>query len=217
MTIAILCPSRKRPKQFDVMVESAKRTSGSEIEIYLGIDVSEIDDYQNPGFLMIQPDGMPTVHKWNLLAREAMKDPDNKLFMLGSDDTVFTTPLWDKALIEHYNALENKIHVYALQDSRDVNGIPHPIVTREYIEAMGWMLPPIFLHWFVDLWTVEIAKANNCFTHMKDYMLEHRKPSDQGRPDETHSRIREWGWHNRDKFVNETCQYYLEVLKRKIA
>lgn len=161
---------------------------------------------------------MPTVYMWNDLAMECFnRNPDVKLFMLASDDIIFATPGWDKALIDHYNALENKIHVYHLQDSRDVEGTPHPIVTREYINAMGYFMPPIFMHWFVDSWTVKIAKANNRFTHLKDYSLIHDKPSDKGAADETHNRIRRMGWHQRDTEVNRTCQHILEWETRRLA
>lgn len=163
------------------------------------------------------PIDVPTSFMWNELAKVAMKHPEHKLFMLGSDDIIFSTKGWDKALIDHYNALENKIHVYALQDSRDPDGTPHPIVSREYIEAMGYFVPPIFLHWYIDTWTVEIAKANGCFTHMKDYLLVHDKPSDRGEGDETHNRIRRNGWKQRDDYVNETCQRYLDQDKMRLS
>jgi len=213
MTIALLCPTRARPKQCKRMIESAYNTSKDTVNIYLGFTD---ESYCGGGYQL--PD-YPTAHKWNMLAIEAMKDPSNKLFMLAADDMIFTTPCWDQALLDHYNALDNKVHVYALQDSRDPNGTPHPIVTREYIEALGWFLPPIFMHWYVDSWTVEIAKANNCFTHMKDYLLVHDKPSDKGQADETHNRIRGMGWHERDKYVAEKCTNYLEqqILRLSLA
>lgn len=166
---------------------------------------------------LIGADGEPTVYRWNVLAKRALREPENKLFMLAADDIVFSTPCWDEALLNHYNSLENKIHVYALQDSRDPEGTPHPIVTREWIEAMGYAFPPIFLHWHLDTWTVAISKANNCFTHLKDYLLVHDKPSDRGQPDETHTRIRSLGWHERDKYVNETCQHFLECEKQRLG
>jgi hypothetical protein len=129
---------------------------------------------------------------------------------------VFTTPCWDTALLDHYNALENKIHVYHLRDSRNPDGTPHPIVTREYIEAMGYFLPPIFLHWFIDSWTVDIAKSNGVFTHLKDYELQHIKPSDKGQGDETHNRIRNMGWRERDGWVAEKCKHYLALEKSRL-
>lgn len=214
--IAILCPTRGRPEQFKRMLDSVDRKA----DVYAALDRSECSAYNetsNRHATIFTPDSMPTAHKWNLLAETALKDEYAKLFMLGADDMVFETPGWDKALIDHYNALENKIHVYALQDSRDEAGTPHVIVTREYIEAMGYFVPPIFLHWFIDSWTVEIAKANNCFTHLKQYSLRHDKPSDRGQPDETHSRIRQWGWHERDKYVNETMQHVLEAEKKRLS
>lgn len=210
MTTALLCPTRARPLQLKRMISSVRATSDG-VNIYTGTTFG-VDER---GFMEF-PDGMPTVYKWNILAEEAMKDPGNKLFMLCADDVVFSTPLWDKALLEAYNNLEEKTHVFALQDSRDKDGFPHPIFTREWIEFFGYMLPPIFLHWRIDTWSVELAKNAGCFTHLKDYMLGHIKPSDYGNPDETHSRIRDWGWHNRDQYVNEKCQHYFELDKKRL-
>lgn len=222
MTIALLCPTRARPEQFKRMCGSAVNTAQIQdyVKIYAGFTEGDetLSDYNGRHLFdeCIYPDGMPTAFKWNLLAEEAMKDKNNKLFMLCADDTVFSTPLWDKALLDHYNALENKIHVYHLRDSRNPEGTPHPIVTREYIEAMGYFLPPIFLHWFVDTWTVEIAKSVGCFTHMKDYLLVHDKPSDKGQADETHNKIRNMGWRERDGWVEEKCRHFLEVEKKRL-
>lgn len=221
--IALLCPSRGRPEQLRRMIESVKAASSAPIIIYMSL--SELAgnyfdwalSYQNCPRVRFatyrHPDNLPTVHKWNLLAEQALKNPDNKLFMLASDDMIFETPGWDKALIDHYNQLpkartmRKQPHVYALQDSRDENGTPHPIVTREYIEAIGYFMPPWFLHWYCDSWTVEMAKgycAKYCaFTHLKDYKLIHDKPSDKGKGDETHNRIRDFGWHERDKAVDK--------------
>lgn len=212
--IALLCPTRGRPEQFKRMNESVIATMakvlGNAVKVYPASNGN--DDYA----LYQYPIDCPTVFMWNDMAKRAMQDKDNKLFMLASDDMIFATPLWDEALINHYNSLENKIHVYALQDSRDPEGTPHPIVTREFIDAMGYFIPPIFLHWFADSWVVDIAKANNCFTHLKDYLLIHDKPSDKGQPDETHNRIRRMGWHQRDKAVNDSCQHFLVTEKLRL-
>lgn len=214
--IALLCPTRKRAAQCRRMIESVVKTTGVDVAVYLAYDFREEDNYVSellsikgiPIYKLHMPDGMPTAHKWNRLAEHAMKDNHN-LFMLAADDMVFSTPLWAEALLEHYSALDNKAHIYSLLDSRDADGTPHIIATREYIMAMGYFVPPLFLHWFIDTWTVAIGKANNCFTHMKDYLLMHDKPSDRGDVDETHSKIRTMGWHQRDTWVNEHCGHFL--------
>lgn len=212
--IGLLCPTRGRPEQFSRMCRSVHNTAAFKDKIRIRSASNGNDDYADTKL----PLDLPTVYMWNLLANRVMgQHHDAKLFMLCADDVIFSTPSWDKAIIDHYNALENKIHVYTLQDSRDVDGTPHPIVTREYIEAMGYFIPPIFLHWFGDTWTVAIARANNCFTHMRDFSLVHEKPSDVGKPDETHLGIRRMGWHERDKCVNDTCHHFLEFEKQRLA
>lgn len=213
--IAILCPTYRRASLCKRMMD----TNCS--DVYLGTDAQDLFDLKclgaNPKDSIHCHPMLPTVQKWNNLAIQAMKNPDNKLFMLGSDDMYFATSGWDYAIKEHYNALENKIHVYHLQDSRDPDGTPHPIVTREYIEAMGYFLPPIFLHWFCDSWTVDIAKSNGVFTHLRDFSLVHDKPSDRGEGDETFSRIRSFGWRERDAYVADTCKNFLLAEKLKLC
>lgn len=214
MSIALICPTRGRKTQYERMKQSVNDTVSSKISLYSGSN-DERDQYVERNF----PHDCPTVYMWNKLADEAATKDKNKLFMLCADDTIFSTSGWDKVLLDHYNALDNKIHVYALQDSRDPNGTPHPIVTREYMDAMGYFLPPIFLHWFVDSWTVEIAKANNCFTHMKEFSLVHDKPNDRGSQyaDDTHNHIRKMGWLSRDEYVSKKCVGYLEEEKRRLS
>lgn len=217
MTIALLCPTKGRREQFSRMCKSAAKTSDHH-RIYVAISFDDIREYNGlfGGAVdaRITPDMMPTAHKWNILAKTAMEDPNNKLFMLASDDMVFSTPLWDHALLEHYNALDNKVHVYSLQDSRDPEGTPHPIVTREWVEFWGYMVNPIWLHWYIDTWAVTVAKHAGCFTHLKDYLLVHDKGSDIGKPDATHIGIRSQGWPERDKFVWEKTKHYLELDKQ---
>lgn len=220
--IAILCPTRGRPDQARRMVESAKKTSYAVSVIFdFSADDPKLPEYAehfgDDVMVSNSPGGMPTGHRWNMLAEQAMKHPDTKLFMLGADDMTFETPGWDKALIDHYNNLDNKIHCYHLQDSRDTNGTPHPIFTREWIEFWGFMISPVYLHWYGDTWAKEVSKANGVFTHLRDFSLRHEKPSDEGKPDETHSRIRNFGWNERDRFVWERTGHYLELDKKLLG
>lgn len=217
--ITLICPTRGRPKLCKRMIHSAWETGNQDIEIILGIaddGVSHAEDhfgYDITGCKVIHTGQLPSVHVANMLAKHATGD----LIMLAADDVIFSTPDWDKALEVHYFSLYNKIHVYSLRDSRDSNGTPHPIATKEYVRAMGYFFTPIFLHWYVDTWMTGIAKANECFTHLNDYLLIHDKPSDRGMADETHNRIRAMGWADRDKYVNDACQHFLEIEKQRLG
>lgn len=226
MIINLLCPSMGRPDKCKRMVQSAYATTSANIRIYIAVPQDEFEAYKaaiqipesdRVGVCMVVMPDQPTGFKWNRLAELAMHDGSRGLFMLAADDMVFSTPCWDEALLDHYNKLENKIHVYSLRDSRDELGTPHPLCTREYIEAMGYFLPPLFLHWMVDSWTVEIAKSNSCFTHLMDFMLIHDKPSDRGQADATHTGIRSKGWHERDMWVANKMAHFLEYEKKRLA
>lgn len=221
--ITILCPSRGRPREFKRMVESAIQTAHDpdnlRFMLFLGTDDPSLGTYsrdlKNVTIFVGQP--WSAVMASNYLYTKAKELlPQTRLFMVGADDMVFSTPLWDKALMDEYDKCDSKIHVYCLRDSRDVNGTPHPIVTAGFANALGYFLPPIFLHWFVDSWVVDIAKANGCFTHLKDYLLIHDKPSDRGIKDETHNRIRAMGWHERDAYVNQACLHFLGTEKDRL-
>lgn len=222
--IALLCPSRMRPQLCQRMVQSVYDTTKSQIRIYIGVsegfeaykEALKLPITDRVGLVLVTLADYPTAHKWNKLCELATKQ-DDKLFMLAADDVIFETPRWDEALIKHYENLEDKKHVYHLQDSRDENGTPHPIVTREWVEKLGFFVPPIFLHWNVDSWTVGMAKDNQAFTHLKDFLLKHDKPSDTGQGDETHNRIRQMGWHERDMSIamysHDIYQTYLMRLR----
>lgn len=222
--IVLLCPTRARPNQCKRMIESVVNTTDKSIRVDICLAFSEEESISygiplgpyNGSHVVISHYTMfdcPTAFKWNHMAEHQMTISKHKFFMLAADDMIFSTPYWDRKLREDYNG---KPHVYAFRDSRDEDGTPHPIVTREYIEAMGYFLPPLFLHWYVDSWTVEIAKANDCFTHLKDYMLIHDKPYARGEPDDTHNSIRQSGWLNSDMWTNEHCQHFLALEKSRL-
>lgn len=219
MKIAIICPTKGRPSQCLRMIESAKKTSTSNIVFYIGVqgDLNEYEKLKSlKNVFLLKMYDWTTCFSWNLMADKAFDNTEVDFFMLGADDMVFYTAGWDMALINHYKSLRQKPHVYSFQDSRDVNGTPHPIMTREWVNVMGYFVSPIFLHWYVDTWNVAIAKANGVFTHFKDYLLYHDKPSDDGHADETHKGIRERGWNLRDGYLWSKCNAFLEYEKKRM-
>lgn len=213
--ICLICPTRGRPDKMKRMWQSALATAHDPRGLFLCLGIDQDDpsyDSCNPQSSMKYLfDDCGIVHGINHVVCSLMPDRQNRLFMIAPDDVIFTTPHWDKAIKDHYEDLEAKAHVYCLRDSRDAGGTPHPIITREYVDAMGYFFPPIFLHWYVDTWTSDIAKACGIFTHLTDYELVHDKPSDRGEYDTTHRRPRERGWHDRDFYVSATCQHFKQV------
>lgn len=241
MSISILVPTRGRPEKFRNMINSVVATTTERVTIYAFLQNDEdVKSYDIENIMCLKGNEKvrlngyqidldpPTVHMWNKLAGIAFHDEavKNDIFILGADDIVFSTPGWDKALIDCYQKLEKKIHVFSLKDSRvsdssEQLSTPHPIVTREYLDAMGYFLPPVFLHWFCDTWTVDIARHSGAFTHLSGYLLTHDKIETKGQIDDTYARLRMRGYAKRDRYVNDTCQHLLEAerarFKRKLS
>lgn len=236
--ISLLVPTRGRAKKFSNMVQSVANTTSTKVTIYALLQSEDdVKDYDIKGiqipsnanlevkvnaFHLFDIDA-PTVHLWNKLAGIAFDDKDvtNNIFMLASDDVLFDTKGWDVELIKRYEALANKIHVFSLKDYREheVNeglSTPHPIVTREYMKAMGYFIPPLFLHWHVDKWTVEVARANDVFTHINNFVCVHDKVQLVEDIDETHNRLRKRGWRERDAYVDKMSQHILEAEKVRL-
>lgn len=220
-SIAILCPTMGRPEMCHTMIESVRKTAFDlkDIVFYLGLTEGDetkqkymdmVLDYKSLNIkigLYEFPDWtLPLCH--NKLSEIAI---DHELHFGVGDDNIFVTPGWDKALKESYDALTNKIHVFSLLDNRDPKGMPASIMTKAYIDAMGWRLPPYFMHWYCDTWTAEIARANNILTHLTEYMLVHDKQSEQGIKDATYNRIRNLGALDRDAYVDQNCKHWLGV------
>lgn len=209
MSVAILCPTKARPDECKRMIDSVNATTKyGNVNIYIAVqDYNEEYDflrkYSNVRVYFAKD--WTTAYSWNFLADEAAKDRNVKFFMLGADDIIFSTPKWDDVIEKH----ESETCVVSFLDSRDSDGTPHPIVSRGFYEKLGYFVPPIFLHWYVDTWIVSIAKACDMFHHIKDYMVIHNKPSDIGKPDETHTGIRNRGWHQRDEYTWKKCQHLL--------
>lgn len=220
--IAILCPTKGRPDKLKRMWDSAIATAKypDKLSLWMGVNEEEVETYSSISFdkpttaVMMACKDWSITYTLNILAEYAKKRAN--FFMLMGDDAVFTTPHWDEAVYNNYDTLQKKAHVFALRDSRSADGTPHPIVTREWLDIVGYVACPIFLHWFVDTWLVGMAKLTNRFTHLKEFLLEHRKPSDVGEFDATHLTPRERGWHDRDKFVNDKLKpsFFVDEVKR---
>lgn len=218
--IAILVPTMGRPVICSTMLDSIIGTANNLNSVFVLLGLTEGDECKKDYVDLVKkykekmqidlfefPDWtLPMCH--NVLSEIAIK---HDLHFGVGDDQIFVTPGWDKALMDSYDALTNKIHMWSLLDNRDPKGMPAPIMSKEYIEAMGWRVPPYFMHWYCDTWSTEIAKANNILTHLTDYMLVHDKGPEKGVEDATFSRIRQRAGVDRDAWVDQKCHHFLDV------
>lgn len=214
VNISILCPSRGRPEMARRMAESAVSTAtdtrGLEILFYLNEDDPLVGEYKHGPFtvFIMGRDG-PTSYAWNELARRAAGD----VLMLMGDDVVFETPGWDVKLRGALCELNGSsagnpgggLGVFSFDDGRSPlgEGHPHPAMTREVYKRLGYLACPMFRHFYVDTWLVDLAKAAGIFHYLPDMKVLHDKPWDKGTPDETKARVANTNVHDADKATYE--------------
>ena len=157
--ISICVPSRGRPEKCARMVESFKDTTKGDIEFQIYINQNDpcLADYRKlipKNYLHIGLEFYAN-HGWNIASSRAKGDI---LFMSG-DAEIMQTNNWDDIVYEE--AKKYPISVIVPDDGRGKGGAPHFMVTRQWYDLLGYMSHPMFLHWYVDTYAVELAKAAN--------------------------------------------------------
>lgn len=157
--ISILTPSRSRPQLAHRMVTSAIKTAGCNLEImlYLNNDDPLLEEYKqlfDPSQYTIGPN-QSTSYSWNLMAEKAKHDI---LFLVG-DDCEFITPNWSFLVLDAFDQYPDKlVCVYPRAPSVSKYKSPHFCLHKNWINTLGYFLPPHFYHWYVDTWILEIAQ-----------------------------------------------------------
>jgi hypothetical protein len=164
--ISLLAPTRNRVKEFKRMMESVYQTSTTPIEILTYVDE---DDYSyNFGDSEFWPNRNSPIAAsvmtgprlvmsdyWNQLARRASGD----ILMLAADDIVFITPGWSEMIEEAFADCPDKI-LCVHGDDLGPNGKTFatlPLVSRRWVETVGYFTPPGFSGDFSDTWLNDVA------------------------------------------------------------
>ena len=170
--ISILTPSRSRPELAKRMVKSALKNPGCEVEIkfFLNHDDPMLDAYKDfllPSQYIIGPN-QSTSYSWNLMAAEAKYEI---LFLVG-DDAQFSCDLWGNKILEAFAQYPDKIAcVYPRAPSVGKSKSPHFCIHKNWVNTVGYYLPPHFYHWYVDTWIRDIALHLNRLHLIPDFEM----------------------------------------------
>lgn len=170
--ISILTPSRSRPDYAQRMLKSALETAGAPIEIkfYLNLDdplLSQYTDNIDPSLYTIGPN-QSTSYSWNLMAETA----ENDILFLVGDDCKFITPNWVSKIISAFDRYPDKIAcVYPRAPSVSKFKSPHFCLHKNWINTVGYFLPPHFYHWYVDTWISKVALSLGRHHLIEDFEL----------------------------------------------
>lgn len=179
--ITMLCPSHGRPDMASKLAESVIATRSNDSSVTLSVIVDGDDDSgyderfcYDPGFgIGFEWTDMPTISlAWT---EQAFRLSGNRLYRMTNDDEVCLTPGWDKRVIQVANEYPDGIFVLYVHDG--FKGEEHcafPIVSRKWIEVLGYFAPPYFEFGFNDTWIMDLAQRVGRLRYIPDVTIEHR-------------------------------------------
>lgn len=177
--ISILTPSRGRPKLAKRMYDTAMDTVSSpqklQILFYLNNDDETLKDYQSflpEDSIIVGPD-QSTSYSWN---NDLLPRAKHEIIFLAGDDVQFKTAHWDKKITDVFDSYDDKICMVVPWDGKTKDwqnqlpdkpvvevpkgirvGSPHFALHKNWINTLGYFLPPWFWHWYVDTYNQKIA------------------------------------------------------------
>ena len=178
--ISFCVPSRGRPELAKRLVDTANETAKFQTEFlfYLNDDDPALEQYKDlldENFYTIGPN-QSTCLSWNQMASKST----NEIVMLMGDDVQLQTADWDEKIKAQFDKFEDKILMVVPSDGRRKGSgnkaeveptlwpdesLPaaHFAVHKNWLDAVGYLAPPFFWHFYVDTYTQKVArKLNRC-------------------------------------------------------
>ncbi len=205
--ISILTPSRSRPQLAQRMFESAKATAATDIEIkfFLNVDDPLLEEYKKflpPENYIVGPN-QSTSYSWNLMAESARYEI---LFLVG-DDCQFQQSHWDKIILSVFDQYPDKIVcVYPKVPNLSSKKNPHFCLHKNWINTLGFFLPPFFYHWYVDTYIRAVAQRIGRFHCISNLEL-----SIEAVKDEVTSAYHNSWNRQRDDWIWNKVERYIEA------
>lgn len=179
--ISILCPTRNRQGELKRMVESACDTASHPQNIEI---LFRMDDDDRTEHVFDAPCRLFTLtgtrHKimcdnWNDLIPHAL----GSIFMCGNDDIEFKTPGWDQLIEAEFSKYPDGILLVGGDDGfTRGRAIPHPFVSRRWVELQGYFSAPYFeSDYGTDTWNEDIAQMVNRRVYLPNLLIFHHHPA----------------------------------------
>lgn len=166
MKIALLAPSRGRPKQLHRMMTSAltkaKHRDRVTFRFRLDKDDPALIDYadtislwgRNWRDLAIVGPNVKLAEAWN----ECWKSVDADIYGMLADDVTFDTYGWDNKVAGMFDIIPDKLAWVHGTDGYTVQSYgTHGFLSREWCNILGYFVPPYFEADYVDSWLNNLA------------------------------------------------------------
>ena len=175
--ILVICPSRGRPEQCRDMVESFLATSKrSSLRLLLDNDDPLLNKYheliRGRASCVISIQSTIT----NLINDNWKHSADCfRWFSVTNDDFIYRTDGWDEKLLASLEAYGGGTGIVYGNDL--LQGVRMPttsIVSRDIVEALGWLQMPRLIHLFGDNVWSHIGQKAECLFYRPDVIIEHK-------------------------------------------
>lgn len=179
--ISILTPTRNRPVEIQRMVESAIETATGEIEFLFRMDSDDRTEHAlgpqrlKSGklarlFTLNGPRERMMTKFWNDLLPHANGD----ILLQGNDDIVFRTNGWDALVQAEFDKVSDKILLVGGDDGMNHGrAIPHPFVSRKWVDTVGYFIAPYFESDYGDTWLEQVSMALGRRVYLPNVLIEH--------------------------------------------
>lgn len=165
--IDLLLPTRQRPHQLARLADSINATASHPESIrlvtYIDADDHSYDDLQlDIKWVRVrgprERDNLVNLSAmWNLCFDASSAD----IIMHCGDDIVFRTPGWDDVVRDTFDTYPDKIlFAFGRDGYQDGNNFgTHGFIHRAWVEAAGFLFPPLFVSDFNDTFLNDVSKA----------------------------------------------------------
>jgi hypothetical protein len=188
--VSVLVPTRGRPEGVERLLESAYDLSEGPLEFVFYIDdddprgIETIGVIQRYGAFVVVGSRITLSQMWNACYERATHD----LLMQCGDDIVFRTQGWDVMFAQAFEQYSDRIAFVHGDDGFQHERIgTHGVLHRNWVEAVGYFVPPHFASDYNDLWLTEVADALSRRVYLPGVLTEHMHPvAGKGELDLTH-------------------------------
>lgn len=209
--VSVLTPTRGRPASVERMLESGLRTADAEVEFvfYLDDDDPYLEQTREiirhyDAFARIGP-RIVLSEAWN----RCYESSASEIVMQCGDDIVFRTQGWDVTVTDVFRHYPDRIVFVHGDDGFQHERIgTHGFLHRNWVEAVGYFVPPYFASDYNDLWLTEVADAIGRRVYLEDVLTEHMHPVvGKGPLDQTHQeRLERHRVEDCDRIWRETAE-----------
>jgi len=177
--ISVLLPTRNRPDSLARLLASSLDTAATEVEFVVYVDDDDPTYATNAEVLaryggrLVSGPRVVLSEMWNRCYAHASFD----VVMQCGDDIVFRSDNWDARVLDEFDTVSDKILFVHGDDGFQHEKIgTHGFLHRNWVDAVGYFLPPYFSSDYNDLWLTEVADALGRRRYLPDVYTEHMHP-----------------------------------------